>query len=280
MNDLIDYLLMVGYGLLQGLTEVLPISSSGHLAITSIIASSQRIDFTIIFILHAGSIASITWWFQNDLYMLWRQFSRSLKVIRQQKGVAKLTAYQKLPYLLGLCLVSTLIIALVLENWAQAIHKHAYWASVFLFVNGLILGVTACRSRGSLTLDELDWKSFFFIGVMQGIAIIPGISRLGVVLCASLWCGLGWYESLRLSFLLSIPTIIGGVIFHTLSMDNHSSLSFTFVQLLVGIAVSGASSLLGLHFFYRTLLEKRSLVPLGYYCCMVGAFSFVYLFAH
>jgi undecaprenyl-diphosphatase len=278
MNELLGYFLICVYGVIQGLTEVLPISSSGHLSIAAIVPAFPPINLTVIFILHSGSLVAITWWFRKDLHLLWHQFSRSLVVLRSGTGsFDSLSSYQKVPYLMGLSLLVTLVIALALKGLAEAVLVERYWTSIFLFLNGLILSATAWRSRGALTVDELTWKDYLYIGIMQGVAIIPGISRLGMVLCASLLRRLGWYESLRLSFLLSIPTVAGGLLLQLLNIANLPFRTFSITELLLGAIVALIASLAGLYFLSGTLLEKRSLTTLGYYCCMMGAFSFLYL---
>jgi undecaprenyl-diphosphatase len=261
------------------LTEVLPISSSGHLAIAGSILPSLPINLTIIFVLHAGSLLAIIWWFRHDLRRLGQQFSRSIVILRQQRDFSKLTPYQKVPHLLLLSLLPTLILALLLKKESEFILEKTYWTSAFLFLNGLVLVGSALRSRGALTLDELRWPDYLIIGVVQGIAIIPGVSRLGMVLCAGLLRGLGWYESLRLSFLLSIPTIAGGLIIQVFEIINGPALPLTMSHLSVGVLISLIASLAGLQFLSSSVLEKRALIPLGYYSCMLGAFSFVYLLA-
>jgi undecaprenyl-diphosphatase len=278
MNELLAYFFVCIYGVIQGLTEVLPISSSAHLSIAATLPFAPPINLTAILVLHSGSLVAITWWFRRDLQILWQRFFGSLAVLFSEKsGFHSLTAYQKVPYLIGLSLLVSLVTALMLRGVAEAVLVEKHWTPVFLFLNGLILSGTAWRSRGALTVDELDWKDYLFIGFMQGVAIIPGISRLGMVLCAALLRRLGWYESLRLSFLLSIPTIAGGLIIQIPEIAHLTSLTSSITGLILGAIAALIASLVGLHLLSHTLLEKQSLLSLGYYCCMVGIFLFLYL---
>lgn len=282
MDAFLEFIAIFVFGLIQGLTEVLPISSSGHLSLANIILPLPNVNLTIAAVLHVGSLAAIVWWLRRDLRLLWQRLSSSLTMIlkrprKREKASNRLTAYQKMPFLILLSFLPTMIIGLLLKPLADALFENKLLPFVFLIVNGLLLLITARQSYEAKTPDELDWKDYIFIGTMQGIAVIPGISRLGITLCASLWRGLGWYESVRLSFILSIPAILGGVTIQLFELGNAPTDVFTSPELILGVLVSLIASLLGIKVLSRTWLEKKSLLPFGYYCCMLGTFSFVYL---
>lgn len=279
---LLDYIAIIIYGIIQGFAEVLPISSSGHLALANTFIPLPQVNLAITAVLHAGSLVAIAWWFHYDLRLVWNRFRASIRMIqnryrRRGQDTTPLTAYQKMPYYMGLSLVPTAIIGLLLQDVAENVFANKLWTPVFLFLNGLILVITAWRSRSERTMDELDWKDYILIGTMQGVAVIPGISRLGLTLCTSLWRGLGWYDSLRLSFLLSIPAIIGGLIIQMPQVITTSFNGFSIPQLLLGTTLTSVLGLIGIRLLSNTLLEKKTLFSMGSYCCMLGAFAFLNL---
>jgi undecaprenyl-diphosphatase len=277
MDEFAGYLFVFVYGILQGLTGILPISGSGHLAIIGLMKLSPPINLTVVFILQTGSLIAIVVWFHNDLRLLEKQLRSSMTVLRREKSISKFTAYQKVPYKMLFSLFFTLTIGWSLQGGAEFFLANSPLVSIMLLLNGLILSGTAWYSRGALTLDELGWKDYLLLGFVQGMAIIPGISRLGIVICVGLCRGLGWNEALRLSFLLSIPTIAGGIVIQLQGNGGITSLPWAIPHILLGLAVSAVVSLLGLQLLYNTFLERRSLLSLGYYCFMLGTFSFVYL---
>lgn len=282
MDKLLDFASLLIYGLLQGLTEVLPISSSGHLSLANTILPFPQVNLAIAAVFHAGSLLAIIWWFRKDLLLLWSRFLDSLKIFRNdlqqpKQAIHKLTAYQKMPYNLGISLIPTALIGLLLRAPAENVFAERLWTSAFLFVNGSILVITAMRSQSERTIEDLNLQDYLFIGFMQGLAVIPGISRLGITLCTCLIRKLGWYDSLRLSFLLSIPAIIGGLIIQLPSVLSNPPMTFTVPELITVVVFVFGFGLLGLQLLMSTLLEKKVLVTLGTYCCMLGAFSFAYL---
>lgn len=273
------YIIVFVYSLIQGVTEVLPISSSGHLALSNGVLSLDQVDLAIVTVFHVGSGLAIMWWFRHDLRVLWKRFNSSLKIIKHQGRswngkLAQLTPSQKEPYYLGLSLIPTAFSGLLLQVFANNTFTHALWPSFFLILNGLILILTASFTQSTKTVEDLNWKHYILIGIIHGLGVIPGVSRLGIVLCTSLWIGLGWFDSVRLSFLLSIPTILGAIIVQFLISN---TIPVTFFELGLGIVFSFIFGLLGLRFLSRTLLERKSLTSFGLYCCMLGVFSFIYL---
>lgn len=269
-------------GLVQGFSEVLPISSSAHVTLASRLFSIDISNLALSAGLHIGSLIAIIFWFRRDIYILWHGFRDSWHGIGawlRQKGPSPMVqpSEQSMPYFMALSLVPIALEGIILKPWAENVFKSPYWTSALLIINGLLILATARWTRGERTLSELEWWEYLLIGALQGFAVLPGISRLGLTLCLGLACRLNWYEALRLTFLYAVPVLTGAILWQTpdlaQTLTNAAGLAPGFI---VSLGVVFIASLLGLRFLMASMLERRTLVFFGQYCCMAGLFTFVY----
>jgi undecaprenyl-diphosphatase len=278
-----EFLIWLMMGLVEGLTDIFPISSTAHLSLAREILSVSHFDLSLAAGLHSGSLIAITAFFLKEMGTLWNSWKDSLKSLRGwiggQRNSLDLSPDTVTPYLYGLSLIPVAVEGLTLRNVAQDIFTHKYQPLLFLILNGIIILITALFAQGERTIKELGWSEFFFIGMIQGLAVVPGISRLGLVLCTGLWCRLKWQEAVKLTFVLSIPVVIGALLVEfrniTFLIAGESRLLFVFSA---GTCSAFLGSWLGLKLLTSRLLERRKLALFGYYCVMLGSFSALYLY--
>jgi undecaprenyl-diphosphatase len=270
---------------IQGITEIMPISSSGHLALAAALTPTNFYNaLAIITILHSGSVIAILYWYQHEITSLLKNFFASLRLLnpfRRGSSPAPFEWSADLfhPYLIALGLLPSAIIAYLLRGIAEHIVTDYRYYSLLFILNGLVILVTAFRTRGERTLSELEWQDFIFIGIAQGFAVLPGISRLGITLCAGLWKRLNWYEAVRLAFLYAIPIIFGGIFIEfSDAFTRLSALSpLLLITFLFGLVIVFFLSVASLSLLTRTIgLERRMLFFFGEYCLLLGIFSGVY----
>jgi undecaprenyl-diphosphatase len=275
MGEMLTLLVM---GIVQGVADIFPVSSTGHLALLRQVLQSRTINLSLAAGLHSGSLVAITYYFKHDLLMLWRNFIGSLKNIRKSRQFVSLAPEQLLPYRYAVSLLPVAIEGLALQSFAQRSFEQEMVPVLLLILNGIIILVTSVIASGERSINELTWREFFLLGIFQGIAVLPGISRLGVVLCTGLLYRLKWQDALKLTFIQSIPVVIGALLVEgtgiITTLQQHPQLIISF---LIATALSGIGSLLSLHFLNSGLLERRKLALFGYYCLMVGSFFSVYL---
>lgn len=275
MGEMLTLLVM---GIVQGVTDIFPVSSTGHLALLRQVFQSRDVNLSLAAGLHSGSLVAITYYFQHDLKVLWRSFLESLKSIRNSRPFVSLAPEQLLPYRYTVSLLPVAIEGLALQSLAQRSFEQQMVPVLLLIVNGMIILVTAVIARGERSINELTWREFFLLGAFQGIAVLPGISRLGVVLCTGLLYRLKWQDSLKLTFIQSIPVVIGALMVEgagiIATLQQHPRLIISF---LMATTLAGIGSWFSLHFLNSGLLERRKLALFGYYCLMVGSFFSVYL---
>lgn len=267
-------------GLIQGLTEFLPVSSSGHLVLTSslykyfthkefVTGSSEEVVFDIV--LHLGTLLAVVLFFKDDILKITKSFINACVKRDFSDADAKLAAF----ILLGT--VFTVLVAFPLKIVSESLINLPYIVGIFIFLTGCILylGEWASEKKKAKT-DKVDLKTAIIIGLAQGIASIPGISRSGSTISTGIFLGLDRVSCARYSFLLSLPIIVGASIFYpVLELDLHQMMSFNWLAFAVGFVVSFISGFFCIKYFLK-FLGKHSMKVFAYYCWVAGIFMFVF----
>lgn len=259
-----EFLLVILLALIQGLTEFLPISSSAHLVLPTLLFGTK--DFGLMFDIatHAGTLIAVVFYFKTEL-----------------KDI--LCACLKAPnpkddhYFLGLLLViATLPIigvgfifgdALAARN--ISIEQIAWFNVIFALV---LLAAYLLGKRTKEVKDLTLWQALF-IGCMQAFAIFPGASRSGMAITGALLVGMNLVTSARFAFLLAIPTILGSVIFLLIELYQYSY-PYDLLVLFLGFTISGVVAFLTMQFFLQ-IVEKVGMIPFVAYRLILGAFLLI-----
>ncbi len=267
-------------GLIQGLTEFLPVSSSGHLVLTSslykyfthkdfVSGGSEEVVFDII--LHLGTLLAVFLFFKDDIIKITRAFIKACLDRNFSNSDAKIAAF----ILIGTFF--TVIVAFPLKIVSENLINLPYIVGIFIFLTGCILylGEWVSEKKKAKT-DKIDLKTAIIIGLAQGIASIPGISRSGSTISTGIFLGLDRVSCARYSFLLSLPIIIGASIFYpVLEVDLHEFLNYNWIAFAVGFLVSFVSGYFCIKYFLK-FLGKHSMKIFAYYCWVAGIFMFVF----
>lgn len=265
-------------GIVQGLSEFLPISSSGHLVLTSnfykifknieITHSSQEIFFDIM--LHLGTLIAVLIYFRKDLLAILEDLIKSIKTRNFDSKNSKIGIY----ILIGTFF--SILIAYPLTNIAQHLVFKPAFVGLILIMTGVILLLSEFLAKKRNEKQDITLKSAILIGIAQGIAALPGFSRSGLTIATGLLTGSDRTTSAKYSFLLSIPIIAGASLFYPLLEINFKDFStFNWTIILIGTLVSGIVGYLCIKFFMK-FLAKFSLTVFGYYCILVGTFAFIF----
>ena len=178
-------------GILQGVTEFLPVSSSGHLALAQmLIPGFKQPGVFFDAILHTGTAFAIVW-YERRRITEWFQSASGRRLLG----------------LLFLGTAATAVVALPLRRVAEQAFERPLWVGVALIVTGLVVASTRFLPGGSVGEGETTWRQSVLVGLVQGIAIFPGLSRSGATIAAGLGGGLERSWAARFSFLLSVPAI-------------------------------------------------------------------------
>jgi undecaprenyl-diphosphatase len=280
----ISYFQAAMLGLLQGVSELFPISSLGHSVILPRLAGwniHQNDKFFITFLVatHLATALVLLGFFWRDWVRILKGLGRSLR----DRGIAPNDTDAKLGWLLVVGTIPAGILGLLLESKLRSVFASAQSAAIFLFINGLLLyAAERLRRRAPQTAEDDDtriarqvgWRDATFVGTLQALALVPGISRSGVTIGGSLFVGLSHKDAARFAFLLATP-IIGAAA--ALKLPELAGKDGNGVRgpALVGALCSAVTAYLAVRFLMR-FFETQTLVPFAVYCCAAGAACAIY----
>ena len=258
-------------GLIQGITEFLPISSSAHLIIAQELLGLSFPGLAFEVFLHFASLLAVLIYFRKDIIEIITGFTQYI-ITRQQKYLGH--------YKFGIYMVVATIITgglgVVMESFLGDTLKSMTTISIALFMTGVFLFLIervikyGRRKEAQMTLGDAVW-----IGLAQTLAVIPGISRAGSSLVAALWCGLDKETAVRFSFLLSVPVILGSTVLMLQDM-NMDYLHTGALELTMSFISSFVFALVGIKWLI-TFLKQSKLIYFSYYCFFLSGLIFFFL---
>lgn len=269
--NLIQAILM---GIVQGLSEFLPISSSAHLVFTSnfykvfkgieiVQSSNEEVFFDIM--VHLGTLIAVLIFFRKDIINIIKAMYNALKTKDWSDNEAKLGLY----IIIGTFL--TILLAYPLNEAAEKLVYSPSIVGILLFFTGFTLLYSEYKSKKIETKkSQIDLKSSIFIGLAQGLAALPGFSRSGWTIATGLFFGLDRVTAARYSFLLSIPIILGAsMVYPLVKIDIAEAVQYNWTAIIAGTIVSGIVGYLCIKYFMK-FISKFSLAIFGYYCIIAG----------
>ncbi|MCP5468192.1 MAG: undecaprenyl-diphosphatase UppP [Deltaproteobacteria bacterium] len=259
-------------GIVQGLGEFLPISSSAHLFMFNkwFQLDSPGLAFDIA--LHLGTLFSLLAFFYQDWIKLTRAFFTSLKKI-PQKQQNPLNSYERLIWLIILGTIPVVVFALSFEDYIENQWRQAWIVGINMALFGVLLWWADRKSKKLRNMDTLTWKDSFWIGIAQCLALIPGSSRSGVTITGGLLRNLDRDTAARFSFLLSTPAVLGAAI---LKLPKFFNESFN-LTVLIGILTSAIVGFLAIKYMLY-FLKKYSFSVYVVYRLIFAAFVFIALY--
>lgn len=271
---MIDWLTALVLGIVQGATEYLPISSSGHLVIAQHLVGLEEPALFFDIVLHVGTLLAVVWYYRKDLLRLIRETFSGLRTVVSGDSWRKAFELHhgfRFALLIVLGTVPTAMIGLAFEERFESMFGSVRMVGVMLIVTGLVLLLTRRVGAGGRDTAELTWRDALIIGVVQGLAITPGISRSGVTIGAALLLGIERETAARYSFLLSIPSILGALL-HRLN-DTDDGVGLT--ALIVGFTAAAITGYLCLALLVQ-LVKKGRLAWFAPYCLAVGLLALIF----
>ena len=259
-------------GLVQGLGEFLPISSSGHLLLAQAVFGLEEPEVAFDVVLHLGTLTAVFIFYRETLIALIKELRFLPGAIVSPPRMKEL--YTTRPdFRFGiLILVGSLptgIIGLTMQSIFKAYFTSVMSVGVALIITGLLLRVVGSRGQNGRTDGQMTIRDALIIGLVQGVAIVPGFSRSGFTICAGLFAGLSRVTAARYSFILSIPAIIGAAI---LEIGDGLASRFSAPDFLAGFAVAAICGYLALALLVR-LLKQDNFAVFSWWCWGVGLFA-------
>ena len=253
-------------GVLQGLTEFVPISSSAHLVLVPWLLGWPSPALAFDTTLHLGTLAAILAYFWRDIGRLAAGFWASLRE-RRLAGQPE----RRLAWLILAGSLPAALAGYLLEDFFARLFQAPLWVAGLLVVTGLalILGERAIQSRQQAA--EMGFLDALLIGLAQACAIAPGISRSGATISMGLWRGLGRRAAARYSFLLAVPVLLGSGLWELIRLVGRPS-SFSWQDMTIGFLAAAGSGYLCIRYLLSYLRRGR-LHPFAIYCCLVGVLT-------
>ncbi len=276
--NLIQAILM---GIVQGLSEFLPISSSAHLVFTSNFykvvkeidiaeQSSQEIFFDIM--LHLGTLIAVLIFFRKDIWAILKAMGEAIKT----RDSSDLNARVGFFILIGTFV--TVLIAYPLHEIAEELVYLPSIVGLLLIGTGGVLFLSEYLLKKAPRKSEVDLKTSILMSLAQGLAALPGFSRSGLTIATGLFCGLDRITAARFSFLLSIPIILGAsMVYPIIKLDFTELLTYNWFEIIVGTVVSGLVGYLCIKYFLK-FVSNFSLNIFGIYCIITGIFTSVFFY--
>ena len=262
-------------GLVQGLAEFFPISSSGHLAILQnflrIGIPEEQVLFDVL--LHLGTLAAVILAFWPDVRALCHEAFCTLHLAHRKRGERPDRLQKRM---LAFAVLGTLPLLLVLlfQDAAESLYSNTFFIGFALLVTGGLLFWADRASHGNKDIKSATLGDALTVGLAQAIAVVPGLSRSGTTIAAGLLCGFDRSFAVRFSFLLSIPAVLGANILSFVDAVT-AGIDWSYLPMyLVGVAAAFVSGYLAIYLL-RMLMQRSRFGGFAYYCWGAGLVTLI-----
>jgi undecaprenyl-diphosphatase len=262
--DVLEILIL---GIVQGLTEFLPVSSSGHLVVMKEMLGVDAVrdgEPVIEVALHVGTLIAILAYYRNDVLRSFKVLALEKEERTETRGLLKWIVVGTVP---------TVIIALLFKDWLESCFTRPVLVGAALCFTGALCLATRFIPRGADSAGKMGVLRSLLVGCAQGMAIIPGISRSGATIAFAMAMRVEPREAGRYSFLLSVPAVAGAAVLTLVKSASLGSVSMT--ALVPGVLASAVVGVLCLGLLTR-ILKSGSFFYFGFYCIPLGLLVILY----
>jgi undecaprenyl-diphosphatase len=254
-------------GIVQGLTEFLPISSSAHLVIVPFLLNWQFPEeqvFVFDVLVQLGTLVAVIVYFRKDLWNIAKAFITSL-VHRKPFE----TADARLAWWIILATLPAVVVGLLVKGIVEQAFSSPLATGCFLLGTAGLLALAEWKSQVKKDLNKATWIDALVIGLFQVVSLFPGVSRSGATITGGMLSGLHRREAARFSFLMSVPVMLGAGLLGTLDLLKIPGLAEFLPMLLVGMATAAIIGYIAIHWLLRFLTHHR-LYWFALYCLVIG----------
>lgn len=271
---MLDILSAIILGAVQGISEFLPISSSGHLVLVpALLGIETGLAFDTI--LHIGTLVAIFTFFWKDIINLIKGFILSIIDLTEGVDIFKRELHRvpekRFAWLIIVGTIPTGIMGILLKDAIETIFRGTLFVGIFLLVTAAVLYYSERHSSGQITQKDMSFKQALIVGICQGLAVFPGISRSGSTIASGLCLGLNREYAARYSFLLSIPAVIGAGL---IQIKDIATLDASASVLLAGFISSVIFGYLSIKLLMK-MIKGWSLDIFAYYCTIIGIITII-----
>ena len=240
-----EYLKFILYGLIQGFTEFIPVSSTAHLKVISLFFGIDDPGPSLSAIIQLGSVMALLWYFRNDIFKFRNQSSKEIFDYILNERLFRSIFIGTIPII-----ILGGIIKLFFPYFFENILRSNLSIALVSFLMAIFMYIADSSKKGFTNIKNHNYSHSLLIGLSQAFAIFPGVSRSGITISTALVTGWERGDAAKFSFLLGMPAIIlAAIVEFIFSFDNFSS--FSFFPLIVGLTSTFASSLLAIDFLLK-----------------------------
>lgn len=255
-------------GILQGATEFLPVSSSGHLVLIPAMFGLTEPTLNIVAIAHLGTLIAVLIYFARDI---WNIITAVLTSLRHRDPME--TVHARLGWFILLGSIPAALLGLTLKDYFDTLFSTPTAAAIFLLITAALIFAGEFMRSGLTSLETMEKSDALLIGLAQALALFPGISRSGSTIVGGLIRGLNREIATRFSFLLGIPAILGAGLFALIDLIQDPNLNAQLPTLTITFITAAITGYACIHWLLRWV-RQRSLLPFAAYCI---ALSLTYL---
>ena len=287
-----DILKAVLMGIVQGLTEFLPVSSSGHLGLIKGLFGVESSSILFDVLLHFATLVAICAVFYKDVLKLVLEFcgmcrdlflnivsfGRSLSGGKEPEYVRVISSpYRRFVLLLIISTIPTGILGVFMKDIVEYTSVNLLVTGICLICTGLILALSDFLPDGDKKLKEINMGDAFAIGVAQGVATLPGLSRSGTTIVAGILCGLDRKFAAKYSFIMSIPAVLGALILELFDLGGEHVTGGDVGCYILGMVIAAVIGYIALRLIMK-IVVSRYFKYFAYYCGLIGVVSIIVYF--
>ncbi|NLN55710.1 MAG: undecaprenyl-diphosphate phosphatase [Clostridiales bacterium] len=267
-----NFLKGVLYGMLQGITEFLPVSSSGHLSLMANFFGLDNLEdnnLTFMVFLHLGTLVAVVLVYYRDVYNIIKGFFTLMGKLFTGKIKQGINQDERL-FLLIFTATLPLTFAVFLTDKVEFISSISWVIGILLILNGIVLYIADKINKNTVSLESAGIKHSLLVGFVQLLAILPGISRSGSTITGGKLAGYNRSDAVKFSFLLSIPAILGANVFELFKLKDNPLPEGSLPAVIGGVAAAVVSGLIAIKLL-EYIAKNKKLSVFSLYCGVVGA---------
>ncbi|NLM25712.1 MAG: undecaprenyl-diphosphate phosphatase [Firmicutes bacterium] len=256
-------------GVIQGITEFLPVSSSGHLVLFSSLLGIQEANLTYEIFLHFGTLLAVFFAFKPDIMLLIQAFIKLIKAPGDFKQLYQTDSGVKMLIAIIIGTLPLVFVGLFVQDFIRDLFSSPKFTGYMLLLTGTILFISSKVNDGKKEIERISMLDGLIIGLGQACAVVPGLSRSGTTIATGLLKGLERESAARFSFLLSIPAILGAQVLAIGDLFSAEAISTPLWMMLIGTLVSAIVGYLAIKLLLKFVRQGR-LIIFSYYTWAVG----------
>ncbi|HAN20286.1 MAG: hypothetical protein A2Y15_03620 [Clostridiales bacterium GWF2_36_10] len=261
-------------GVIQGIAEFLPISSSGHLALMhNFFGVSDKNNLAFDILLHLATLFAVCIVYRKDVWLIVKGFFTLIKKLFSGEIKKGLDYGEKLFVMLVIASIPLIPIVLIKDK-VEYLSEISWVIGILLIINGIMLYISDKLSKNEETLQRSDLQKPFFIGLFQVFGVLPGISRSGSTITGGLFFGLNRQDAVKFSFLMSIPAIIGACVFELPEFFSTKISEEMVLPLIAGVITAAVVGFISIKIL-QYIAKYSSFGIFSIYCFFIGITAIV-----